>query len=205
MSSVPSRPEREPLRLVFAALDPDPRQAEAKYKLLYDKLVKLFCFRRFPANAHDFAAETLLRLEGTLAKGKPIGSLPAFALGIARKICQEAAKEVSQADKAARQIAASSVIAGPPDPLAHAEEQETELQTARRRACLDSCVQALDERDRQVFVGYYYCDRGHAEVRRRLAEMLGISGASLRQKARRVREAVEACVKNCVATRLDGR
>jgi RNA polymerase sigma factor (sigma-70 family) len=206
MSLPASQPEREQLRQVLAALDPDPRKAEAKYQLLYEKLVKLFCIRGFPVHAHELAMETLERLEGSLAKGEPVRSLPAFAAKIAHYICLETAKETGQADKAARKIQASSVIAGPPDPLALAEEQESELQTARRRACLDSCVQALDEGDRQVFLGYYYCDKGRAKAaRRHLAKLLKISGATLRQRARRARMTVEACVTHCATARVPGR
>lgn len=63
-------------------------------------------------------------------------------------------------------------------------------------ACLEECMDALDREQRALLIEYY---RGNGktriENRRRLAEQLGIELNALRNRAMRLRERVETCVR----------
>ncbi len=64
--------------------------------------------------------------------------------------------------------------------------------------CLDRCLSGLAEDDRTMIVGYYVGERRtKIDHRRSLAERLGISANALAIRACRIRDKLEACIRNC--------
>jgi DNA-directed RNA polymerase specialized sigma24 family protein len=66
-------------------------------------------------------------------------------------------------------------------------------------ACLERCAGKLEPLNREV-ISRYYVGKGHSknENRRALAEELGISINALSVRACRIRDRLEACVKECI-------
>lgn len=74
-----------------------------------------------------------------------------------------------------------------------------------RRECLESCLQALPQKRRDMVYRYYGAERrDRREARRRLAADLGITDNNLWVKVHRCRRQIEECVGECVQRRHPG-
>lgn len=64
--------------------------------------------------------------------------------------------------------------------------------------CLDCCLQKLDPRDREMILEYYIGEqRAKIETRRNIAAKLGLTMNAVSIRACRIRDKLEACMKNC--------
>src|SRR5262249_7458722 len=69
-------------------------------------------------------------------------------------------------------------------------------------SCLERCTDKLEQVNRGIILQYYIGkERIKIENRRALAAKLGITPNALSIRACRIREKLEACVKECVSTR----
>jgi len=70
----------------------------------------------------------------------------------------------------------------------------------QRLECLDSCLQALRQDQRELAIDYYR-DAGQQKIERRreIAARMGISMNALGIRACRIRNTLEACVETCCA------
>ncbi|MEO6390790.1 MAG: hypothetical protein ABIP75_02990 [Pyrinomonadaceae bacterium] len=77
-------------------------------------------------------------------------------------------------------------------------DAEPERVREKRLNCLESCVAKLDATSRQIITGYYQgTERIKIQNRRALAQSLNISPNALSIRACRIRDKLEACVKQC--------
>lgn len=69
--------------------------------------------------------------------------------------------------------------------------------------CLDECTSKLDDRNRDLILGYYFGNE-RVKIRNRasMAENLGISLNALSIRACRIRRTLESCVGKCAATEM---
>lgn len=175
------------LDLLLASLDPDREQAGQKYVRLRLKLVKYFEWRGldFPDREAD---ETINRVARRIEEGQAVHSLNAYCYGVARLVYFEWVK-ARRKEQEALDCA----------PSVEAPETEAVLDAELRRTCLDRCLQALTEENRNLIIGYYDDEKGRKiERRKRLAARLGIPINALRIRAHRIRMSLEACVRECV-------
>ncbi len=78
-------------------------------------------------------------------------------------------------------------------------DQESELKE-RLMACLDKCTGELGEDTREMIIRYYHGnERAKIDNRRSIASKLGISMNALSIRACRIRDKLEACVKECAS------
>ncbi len=89
-------------------------------------------------------------------------------------------------------IAGQSAVAAKPD---GAEEQAFK---EKMLSCLEKCVQKLEPSNREMIVRYYYgIEKVKIENRKSMAASLNISINALSIRACRIRNKLEACVKEC--------
>lgn len=179
-------PSPEEFRRLLDKLDPDPVQAWVKYHRLRQKLVKFFEWHHC-RDAEDLAPEVLDRIAR-----KPdlheVRSIPEFAVGVARHLCEESHRRQH------REIALEDCPAGAKSltdpqscgvPLGHTEQDPT-------LGCLEICLARLDERDRVLAVQYYDTEGVKLYIKRRmLAVWFGYTPNALRVHMNRLRGKLE--------------
>jgi len=152
------------------------------YSHLHLRLVTYFRLR-FPAEAEALADETIDRLARRLQEGTPVENLAAYALGIARFVVLETnARQRKERDAAREMLLRMELGPDEPDPL---------LPVLRR------CLGNLDADSVQLIMNYYAVDPGIDRIkqRRTLAMRLGMSLNALRNRALRIRIALEKSVR----------
>src|SRR2546428_2180773 len=79
------------------------------------------------------------------------------------------------------------------------EAREREL----RVACLDDCLESLPIESRELIVGYYQdTKRDRIDRRKSLAAPLGLQREALANRAQRLRDKLEQCVKSCLRRKM---
>jgi DNA-directed RNA polymerase specialized sigma24 family protein len=155
------------------------------YERLRIRLIAFFRLR-FPAQAEALADEAFDRLARRLADGTAVESPEGYALGIARLLLLEAQnrqnKERRIADEVLRDFELGRWDAAEPDPAAPA---------------LRACLEGLGREGEGFILDYYQADGGTDRVTRRqqLAQRLGVTLNALRNRALRMRLALENCVR----------
>lgn len=174
---------------LLARLAPDRTNAADQYEVLRARLIRFFRWNRASA-PEDQADETLNRTARKLAQGEPIESVERYAAGVAKLILRESVTRSWRQDHALRQM---------PSP------QPPDLPDPAALLCLNRCLERLDTAQRALIVAYYSADAGfNIETRKRLADELGLERNALRNRALRLRERLEACVRDCLDGKRDG-
>lgn len=162
-----------------------------KYLELRKLLVNYFDRKNCPS-PDELADETLNRVARRLEEeGKIEIETPAkFCYITARFIFLESLR-----DKGNKSISIDEIKA---DKITVNDTSEEKELKEKMLACLEKCVGALEETNRELIVKYYYgAERIKIENRRTLADKLGISSNALTVRACRIRDKLEICVKKC--------
>lgn len=179
-----SRPALDRLLL---RLGEEPEQAAREYEAIRQALLVFFDLRG-AADATALADEALDRMARRLEQGESVGRPRAYAYGVARNVAREAIRQREQERALVEEQRALGVGKAMPDPI------------EARVACLERCLEGLPEQSRALIVGYY---QGHGRVyekgRKILARRLGITYTSLKTRAHRIRNALEVCMRQCLA------
>jgi DNA-directed RNA polymerase specialized sigma24 family protein len=155
------------------------------YEALRRRLIQFFRLH-VPAEADELADVVLDRLARRIHEGVEVASLPSYALGVARMVLHEA-----RAKAARRHIAEADPTLVPDDDAAD-DARDLEHVLAALRACLD----AAGTMARHLILTYYGGDGAvRIAMRKRLADEHGISLNALRNRALRLRDALEECVR----------
>jgi DNA-directed RNA polymerase specialized sigma24 family protein len=170
---------------LLARLGPDAESAGAAYEHLRRALVSLFAWRG-ASTPEELADETLDRLARRLDEGVEVHELPRFTRGIARLVLLEHWRRPE-----ARGV--------PLEDVGHRPVPVDELDDARSE-CLHRCLGELAPLGRDLILEYYSAEgRRRIDVRRKMAEGLGVSESALRNRAQRLRERLERCITSCLA------
>jgi RNA polymerase sigma factor (sigma-70 family) len=181
-SSAPRYIRGDGIPALFAVLGNTPEKSGMEYERLRSKLI-LFFSRRELQFPEDLADESLDRLARRVAEGTEIVSVPAFALGIARHLAQEQMGR-RNLPQTMDDVFWDNVTA----PLA---TQSSEEEIAR----MERCLKKLPPADTRLLRGYYLLAEGKPmETRGRLAERLGISTNTLRQRVFLARQRLRDCM-----------
>jgi DNA-directed RNA polymerase specialized sigma24 family protein len=155
------------------------------YEALRRRLIQFFRLH-VPADADDLADVVLDRLARRIHEGTDVASVPSYTLGIARMVLHEARA------KSARRHLAEADPTLVPDEDAADEARDLESVLAALRACLEAAGTSA----RQLILTYYGGDGSvRIATRKRLADEHGISLNALRNRALRLRDALEQCVR----------
>jgi DNA-directed RNA polymerase specialized sigma24 family protein len=173
---------------LLAALDADRERAAERYEDLRRTLVRFFEWRGAPF-PDEHADETFDRVARRLGEGVAVSNIGGYAYTVARLVLLETRKgpESRRAD-----VDVTAVLPpASPEPVT----DETEV----RHTCLDRCLNALPADSRALIVEYYRDDRrGRIETRRALAARLRINSEALANRAQRLRDKLQTCVRACL-------
>lgn len=132
--------------------------------------------------------EALDRVMRRLDEGENITHLMAYCYKIASYIFMEERKEQEQF-----RLAANNLPSQPPAPPSSGDESP-------QVKCFDRCLDGLPVESRILILDYYREEgRTKIQLRQQTAKRLGIPVNALRIRAHRIRVALEACVKHCLA------
>jgi DNA-directed RNA polymerase specialized sigma24 family protein len=177
--------DQDAFERLLAWLDSDRERAGQKYELLYSKLIALFgwwsCER-----PDELADQTLDRTAALLETPDARKEPYAFLRGVARFIFLEDLRKRRMERSALRDWPC-----GPSDP-GEAEKKE------RRLMCLEHCMSTLPPETREL-IRRYYQDHGRTMISNRedQARELAITPRALRLRVFRIRQNLEACIRDC--------
>jgi DNA-directed RNA polymerase specialized sigma24 family protein len=172
-------------------LDADRDRAGEKYLELRTALTRFFEWRNAPFSEEQ-ADEVLNRVARKLSEGVQVRNLLSYCYEVARLVCLEALKghdnKREPLDATHKHIAVADTI-----------DEEHEL----RLSCLEDCLNALPPESRTLIVAYYQDDkRERIERRKRLAVTLGLPRLALANRAQRIRDKLDQCVKRCLRRKM---
>ena len=170
---------------LLVAFDVDRDTAGRKYLEIRNNLTRFFEWRgcSFP---EDHADETINRMAKRVFEGEAILNHSGYAMGVARLLLLEINKGRQREQSALAEIGAA------PDVYVPENDDESRL------TCLRSCLQTLSPDNRELILEYYQGEKGEKiENRKKLLDRLGIPVNTLRMRALRLRERLQACVEEC--------
>lgn len=166
--------------LLLAALAPEREAAAIRYEELRVRLIRVLRWER-TGDPEALADEAFSRLARRLAEGEAVADVPAYLSGIARYLVKE--------DIAQRQRAL-------PLDGDHAARESNAGEVERAHAALERCLSTLDATQRALVLSYYEGDQmARIRNRQKQAAALGLALNALRNRALRLREKLEACVR----------
>ena len=173
---------------LLARLGTDADRAGAAYEDLRRALVSFFRWRG-ASTPEECADETLDRLAAKVNDGVRVEDVPRFARGIARLVLLEHWRSPQwEALAEGHDPPASPSPSDPDDEALH--------------LCLDRCLEELDGEGRGLILGYYAAEgRKRIDSRKEMAASLGLSESALRNRAQRLRDRLERCLTQCLASR----
>jgi hypothetical protein len=186
--------DSNPFSVLLRQLDSNGERAAEKYLVLKGKLEKLFSWKHPSLDADTLADVTLDRVAIKLSTGEKIENISAYTLAVARFVGLEAERKnlrTANFEKSGEYKEPS---------LDYLIEEEN---SGIRLSCFKHCLAELTPQDQQILTGYFSFDkeisyRELSNIRKDLANKLGLKYGALRVKILRIRVRLEDCVKECV-------
>jgi len=172
---------------LLACFSPDRDEAARQYEFTRVKLLRFFEWRGI-CSPDKRVDETLDRVARRIDEGQQIDNLPPYIYKVAYLVFLEALKEPKHT---------ADLETDPPSTNALVfEEGEQE----RRRRCFDRCLEELAADSRKLILDYYQEERrAKIELRKLLADRLGVPLNALRIRAHRIRARLEQCIEKCIS------
>ena len=178
---------------LLARLDPDSERAGERYEDLRRTLTRFFEWRNAPF-PEDQTDEVFNRIARKLFEGVEIRNIGSYCYEVARLVCLEALKG---RDSKRASLDPDNHDVAVVDRADEARENEIRL------ACLEDCLDSLPIESRELIVEYYKDNkRERIEQRKSLAASLGLQREALANRAQRLRDKLEQCVKSCLRRKM---
>jgi DNA-directed RNA polymerase specialized sigma24 family protein len=161
-------------------LDDDPERAGSAYEKIRWRLIAILASRGC-AIPDELADETIDRVARRIAdiQQNYVGDKAIYFLGVMNNVHHEYLKR--------------PMLVKPPEVFVDVEANE------RKHLCLERCLHQLSANSREVIQRYYAEDRqAKITLRKRIADELGVSMNTLRLRALRIREKLQACIQQCL-------
>lgn len=179
---------REAFDALLSALGGDRDAAAERYERIRAKLIKYFAWARC-ADPDERADETLNRMAKRVSEGESIGNAESYVHAVARMVMLEAGLEARRAARFA--IEFRREVQG-----RETADAESNVDSMR---CLSSCLRRMSSEQRAFILEYYHGEQqSRIAARQRIAERLGIPMNAVRNRALRLREKLEACIRACL-------
>lgn len=176
---------------LLACFDPDRERAGEKYEDLRRTLTRFFEWRGAPF-PEEHTDEVFDRLARKLSTGLEVRNLGSYCYEVARLVCFEALK-----GKDSKRESIDNNDVAIVDRSDEVREHELHL------ACLENCLYSLPIDGRELIIEYYQDDkRDRIERRKSLAARLGLQREALANRAQRLRDKLEQCVKKCLQGKM---
>jgi DNA-directed RNA polymerase specialized sigma24 family protein len=180
-------PTQQAFDKLLACFSSDRDEAARQYEVTRLKLLRFF-ERRAVVTPEHHVDETLDRVMRRIDEGVEIFQLSAYFYKVASYVVMEERKEQEQS-----RLASNAMRSQTATPQAFGEESP-------RLKCFDGCLDELPVESRILILDYYREEgRTNIHLRQQTAQRLGIPLNALRIRAHRIRVALEACVKHCLA------
>jgi DNA-directed RNA polymerase specialized sigma24 family protein len=177
-------------------LDEDANSDGQKYREMRRRLLAYFD-RKNCLTPDELADETLNRVARRLEEEGAIeGDSPArYCYIVARFVFMEHLRTMQRDNTLVNNLRQQPQADGPVASEADDEQKMKE----RRLNCLEQCLNGLESASREIIARYYVGKaRVKIEHRRALAEELGVTMNALSIRAYRIRDKLEACVRECI-------
>ena len=164
-------------------------EAGLAYEDLRARLIRFFRLH-VPGEADELADVALDRLARRIDDGTVVERVAPYALGIARMVLMEARTRHARRRRAETGAAAAM------------EDDDAELRAdlERTESALAECLRRAGSEARTLMLRYYAADGGERiRARQDLARELGVSINALRNRALRLRDSLENCVRERLA------
>jgi DNA-directed RNA polymerase specialized sigma24 family protein len=174
---------QEDLDRLLTWLDPDRERASYVYEKVRWRLITILASRGCSI-PEELADETIDRVARRVTDIQEtyVGDKTIYFLGVANNVHHEYLKR-----PALPLVSASR---------ATAEESRNKEQT---HECLEVCLNKLPLDSRNLIERYYAEERqAKIDLRKRIADELGIGSGTLRLRALRIRERLQQCIENCL-------
>jgi len=160
--------------------------AAERYERIRIKLVKFFAWERCQ-DPEDRADETLNRVAKRIGDGEVIGNPDSYLYGVARMLLRESVVEGRRKAKVLEQVGREV-------------ESPSEAEEEPALHCLESCLSNMPAEQREFILEYYQGERRtRIETRRRMALRLQLPLNAVRNRALRLREKMDGCIRGCLA------
>jgi DNA-directed RNA polymerase specialized sigma24 family protein len=175
---------------LLVALDADRERAAERYEELRRTLNRFFEWRGAPF-PDEHTDETFDRVARRLSEDVVVANIGGYMYAVAKLVLLETRKSPDSRRAVVDLTAVMSSAS--PEPVTD--------ETEGRHTCLDRCLNDLPADSRALIVEYYRDDqRTRIETRRALAARLRIKGDALANRAQRLRDKLQACVRGCLET-----
>jgi DNA-directed RNA polymerase specialized sigma24 family protein len=161
-------------------LDPDPRRAGLAYEKIRWRLIAILASRGC-TSPEELADETIDRVARRVVdiQDSYVGDKAIYFLGVMNNVHHEYLKRPL-----------------PPPPPELNNDVEAKENT---HLCLEKCLDKLAPNSRQMIERYYAADKqAKIDLRKQIAAEVGISLGTLRLRALRIREKLQACIESCL-------
>lgn len=182
-----STEDRRQFDALLARLEAEGTSSGANYEYLRRRLLLFFDLHR-PAESGTLTDIVLDRVARRLAEGTAVDEVRLYALGVARYVLQETYAREAREERALD------------DPTLAADTDDNE-NDAEAMDALMRCLEELGSAGASLILAYY--DGSGSErirARRTLAERLGLAINALRNRALRLRETLESCVRRRISS-----
>lgn len=169
---------------LLAWLDPNEEIAARKYEMIRSSLIKVF-YTRGCHLAEELADETIDRVVKKIhyLQESYEGDPKLYFYGTGKKVLQEYLRKPK--------------IERLPDNLVQKQTHNIELEYYYE--CLSKCLQKLEPEQRELITEYYQLEKtAKIDLRKEIAQRLGMKYEQLRVYAFRVRKDLRKCILNCV-------
>jgi len=181
-------PTAEALEKFLALFSPNRDEAGRQYEKLRTRLIRFFEWRGC-CLADVLADKTFDRVMKKIDEGAEITSPTGFTCSVANYIFQEN-NETGRLTELDEEL---TVV--PVDPSQLELDDDDPLID-----CFDKCLDELPADNKNLIMEYYQEEkRTKIDLRRQLAEHLGIPMNALRIRAHRIRKSLEECIQHCLA------
>lgn len=167
---------------LLAWLDSDPDTAGLTYERIRWRLIAILASRGCPV-PEELADETIDRVARRVADigTTYVGDKAIYFLGVMNNVHHEYLKRPK--------------IVAPPEAVDDLELKE------KTHRCLDKCLDKLTANSRRLIERYYAADKqAKIDLRKQLAAEFDVSLNTLRLRALRIREKLQACIEQCLPT-----
>jgi hypothetical protein len=171
---------------LLAAFASSREEAAVRYENLRLRLVRYFTWERCPF-PEERADEAMNRVARRLDQGEAILNIEQYAAGVARLLAKESVTEQIRQQRAYSAWASS-----------RAGERNGRPDAEFEAHCLEQCLQeVLTTEERDFLLEYYQGDRQvRIQSRQRMAARLGIGLNALRNRALRLRDKLDVCLRD---------
>lgn len=170
--------------LLLAALGPSPDEAAERYERLRARLIKYFSWERCDI-PEDCADEAINRVAKRISEGEQVANPESYCLAAARLVAREASLASQRRTRTVDELARQSHGPGVADESA--------------AGCLETCLGRITADQRTFLLEYYQGEQStRIRSRRDIAARLGLPLNAVRNRALRLREKLEECMRECL-------